>query len=354
MALVMDSSPILSDVRIVVFDTETTGLSPVDDDVIEIAALSLEGGVETGRFETLVDPGRRIPPALTAIHGIDDAMVRGKPRLAEAGARFLEFAGDSILAAHNAAYDMAMLIGPLLKAGHEPAGNAVIDTCRLARRLIDAPNYQLGTLAGILGVDISRAHRAMPDVEATARLLLECLARMGQGATLADAERIGAMRLIFGIAPVLASGPRSHGSNARITGVPLDAPREDAAGLAPSPGMGTPASPSTAASPSTPPEAGPAMWGTTRWLHLRRAFQLLLGRHVRARRDPSRAIARALGGRETVEIVYRGGSHGDRPRRITPLFFLELDGQLNVAALCHYDRVLKNFRVAQIESVRPA
>ncbi len=265
----------LSKARIVVFDTETTGLSPVDDTIIEIAALALEGGVETGRFEELVDPGRPIPPELTAIHGIDDAMVRGKPHLAEAAARFLAFAADAHLAAHNAPYDMAMMIGPMLEAGLRPAGNPVIDTCRLARKLIEAPNYRLGTIAGVLGLDISRAHRAMPDVEATARVLLECLRRMGEAATLADAERISAARLSFGL-----------------------------------PGDATPLP------------------------------------------DSVKPMRQAMETRATVEIVYRGGSHGDRPRRVTPLLFLELDGQPILAAVCHIDGVMKNFRVSQIVSVR--
>lgn len=257
------------------FDTETTGLSPVLDHVVEIAAVALEGGEESGRFEELIDPGVPIPPEVTALHGIDDAMVRGKPPFAEVAARFLEFAGESCLAAHNAPYDMAMMIGPCLQAGLEPGGNPVIDTCRLARRLVDAPNYQLGTIAEALGISLSRAHRAMPDTVATAAILRECIGRMGPQATLADAERISAARLTFG-----------NGEHWKL-----------------------------------PPHLEP--------------------------------VIQALRACRPVEIVYRGGSHGDGPRSITPLFFLEINGQLNLSALCHIDGTLKNFRMAQVARAIP-
>jgi DNA polymerase III epsilon subunit family exonuclease len=189
----------LGSARIVVFDTETTGLSPTLDHVIEIGAIAVEDGAETGRFGTLIDPGVPIPADLTAIHGIDDAMVGGQPRFPEAARRFLEFAGDSILAAHNAPYDMAMLLVPMLAAGLRPRGNPAIDTCRLARRLVKAPNYQLGTLARTLGAPMSRAHRAMADVEACCGILRACLARLGERPTLADVEKAAAARMTFGV-----------------------------------------------------------------------------------------------------------------------------------------------------------
>lgn len=267
----------LSSARIVVFDTETTGLTPGSDHVIEIAALALESGAETGRFESLIDPGVPIPPELIAIHGITDQMVRGQPGFAEVARRFLEFAGDSILAAHNAPYDIAMLLAPLLDAGLGLPGNAVIDTCRLARRTVEAPNYRLATVADALGIELEGAHRAMPDVEACASVLKESLSRVGEAPTLADVERVSATRLEFG------SGEGKLG--------PL-------------------------------PE---------RLAPIKEAF--------RARRP--------------VEIVYRGGSHGESPRAITPLFVLELDGSLCVAALCHKDNTLKNFRANLIGSARP-
>jgi len=269
---------LLSTARIVVFDTETTGLSPATDHVLEIAAVAIEGDRETGRFESLIDPGVPIPKALTAIHGITDEMVRDKPHFAEVGRAFLDFAGESILAAHNAPYDMAMLHRPLLDAGLEPAGNPVIDTCRLARRLIESPNYQLSTLAEVLHIPLNGAHRAMPDVEACAGLLRACLSRLGEEATMADVERVSAARLIYG---------RGFWDQSQL----------------------------------------PAKLS---------------------------AIEDGIQQRRSVAIVYRGGSHGDKPRTITPLYLLEMDGALAVAAICHLDQGLKNFKISLVASAKLA
>jgi DNA polymerase-3 subunit epsilon len=270
----IDPKQPLASARIVVFDTETTGLTPGHSKVIEIGALALEDGRETGRFESLIDPGVPIPAELVAVHGIDDEMVRGQPRFPEVARLFLEFARDSVLAAHNAPYDIAMLFTPLVEAGLSPPGNPVIDTCRLARRTLDAPNYQLATLARTLEIPLEGHHRAMPDVEACTALLRVCLDRLGDGVTLADVERRSATRLAFDIQP--AGGLREY--------LP----------------------------------------------------------------DNLLPIREAMGSRRRVEIIYKGGSHGDTPRLITPLFLMELDGFPCVSALCHIDWTLKNFRVAQI------
>jgi DNA polymerase-3 subunit epsilon len=262
--------------RIVVFDTETTGLAPVTDRIIEIAALALENGSECGRFSSLVDPGIPIPPELTEIHRITDEMVRGQPRFPEVAGAFLEFVNGSIVAAHNAPYDIAMLIPPLREAGLKLPDNPAIDTCRLARRLIQAPNYRLSTVARSLEIEMREAHRAMPDVETCAGVLQVCLSRMGAEPTLTEVERASATRLRLGT------------------------------------GVGTLG--------ALPGNLAP--------------------------------IERAMAGPEPIEIVYKAGSHGERPRAITPLFLLELEGALSVAALCHIDGSLKNFRLDLIAGAR--
>ncbi|HZE89130.1 MAG TPA: exonuclease domain-containing protein [Verrucomicrobiae bacterium] len=263
--------------RLVVFDTETTGLSAVNDRVLEIAAVSMENGAETGRFESLVDPGIPIPPEISAIHGITDEMVRDQPSFGDAARRFLEFAGDDVLAAHNAPYDVSMMLLPSRAAGLAPRGNPVLDTHRLARRLLKAPRYALGPLAASLGIAMPIAHRAMADVVACVGVLKACLAALGPHATLADAEKASASRLAFGAAP-----------------------------------EGTPALP-----------------------------------------DRLAALAASLGNGAAFAIVYRSGSKGDAPRPVTPLFLLEIAGELNLAAECHIDRSSKNFIVDRIASARP-
>ena len=263
----------LSDGKIVVFDTETTGLSPARDRVIEIAAIAYEDGRESGAFQSLINPGMPIPNALTAIHGINDEMCEGKPSFPEVAEDFLDFIEGSTLAAHNSPYDMAMLYEPMLDEGLEPEGNPVIDTCRLARRLLNSPNYQLSTLASTLGIGTGNAHRAMPDAQACAAVLFECLSRLGDDPTMADVENTSAARLRVGRGVDGFESPPKH--------------------LA--------------------------------------------------------SIQAGIDGRKPVQIIYKGGSHGEAPRIITPLYLAELDGSLAVSAICHINGGLKNFRLRLME-----
>ncbi len=188
----------------VAFDTETTGLSPLEDRVIEIAALAFRGdGSEIAFYEDLVDPGVPIPEALTRIHGITDQMVRGKPRIDEVLPRFLEFGQGGVLIAHNAPYDVAMLMVPMQRlrttGSAQGAGNLVLDTCAMARAAFPgSPNYRLGTMAGRLGIVHDRAHRAGSDVRVCAAILLKVLEGLGPRCDLEDLVRLNGGELYLG------------------------------------------------------------------------------------------------------------------------------------------------------------
>jgi len=180
----------------VIFDTETTGLDPARDEIVQIGGVrALNGRLVAGEtFETLVDPGRPIPAVASRVHGITDAMVDGKlsPRTAVAAFEF--FARGDVLVAHNAPFDMALL------ARHARPGAfdvPVLDTVLLSAALFgESAEHTLDAIAERLGVPLSAAarHTAMGDAVATAQVLLHMLPMLAAAdiATLGDA--LAAMR----------------------------------------------------------------------------------------------------------------------------------------------------------------
>src|SRR5689334_11336269 len=130
--------------RSVLFDTETTGLEPLNGDrIIEVAALELINDLPTGReFRVLIDPERDIPEEATRVHGFTSAHVAGKPRFAEVADELLAFFGDDRLIAHNAAFDFAFVNAELNRIGRQPlAPERMIDTLALAKtRFPGMPN----------------------------------------------------------------------------------------------------------------------------------------------------------------------------------------------------------------------
>lgn len=164
----------------VVFDTETTGLLPDKDEVVQIGAVRLVNGrrIEGEVFDTLVNPGRAIPPSSTKVHGISDDMVEHAPPMAEAGARFRHFAKDAVLVAHNAPFDMAFMKRDAAQAGAK-LDNPVFDTILLSAAIFGAEaTHTLDAIAERLEVEIPNAlrHTALGDAEATALVFQKLLA----------------------------------------------------------------------------------------------------------------------------------------------------------------------------------
>ncbi len=172
----------LHEVTFVVVDLETTGGSPASCEITEIGAVKVRGGERLGEFQTLVNPGVPIPPFISVLTGISDAMVGDAPRLGMALPAFLEFAGDSVLVAHNAPFDIAFLKAACAATGREWPGNRVLDTARLARQVVtrdEAPNCKLASLARLFRATTTPDHRALSDARATVDVLHGMMERLG-------------------------------------------------------------------------------------------------------------------------------------------------------------------------------
>ncbi|UWQ51236.1 3'-5' exonuclease [Leisingera caerulea] len=169
----------LSHLSYVVFDTETTGLLPHKDEIVQIGALRVVRNriIEGEQFETLVDPGTPIPAASTKVHGVSDAMVQGAPDIGEAARGFHRFASDAVIVAHNAPFDMAFLRRHAKRAGVS-WDQPILDTVLLSAVLFGASqSHTLDALCERLEVTIPPAlrHTAMGDAQATAEVFCKML-----------------------------------------------------------------------------------------------------------------------------------------------------------------------------------
>ena len=171
------SEKFLSEIPIVVLDTETTGLSPsLGDRVVEVAALRLENWRTVARFDQLVNPGRPISPEASRVNGIYDEDLVGQPTFAEIADDLLELMDGALLVAHNASFDADFLAaefaisGHLLESDDGSCGlpNPWLCTMKLAQQRFYFPNNRLGTIARELGIHMEQAHRAQSDVNTTA------------------------------------------------------------------------------------------------------------------------------------------------------------------------------------------
>lgn len=169
----------LHEVTFVVIDLETTGASPADCAITEIGAVKLRGGECLGTYQTLVDPGCAIPPEITVLTGITQAMVKRAPRIEAVMPSLLEFADGAVIVGHNVRFDISFLNAALAQLGRPRLAARSIDTLGLARRLLrdEVPNCRLGTLADRLRLSHRPSHRALDDALATGDLLHSLLER---------------------------------------------------------------------------------------------------------------------------------------------------------------------------------
>lgn len=166
--------------------------------VCEIGAIRTRAGEELDRFESLVHPEVPIHVDAQRIHGISDEMVACAPRFPELAPRLLDYIRDSILVAHNTAFDIPVLNGELARAGLPPLKNPVTDTVRLARKgFAGLPGYGLDRLIEFFNLNVVRRHRSIGDCEATLFVFWKCIRRLqelGKLRTLEDVLVLGRNR----------------------------------------------------------------------------------------------------------------------------------------------------------------
>ena len=156
-------------------DCETTGLSPADNEIIEIAMSKYIGGEKVSEFSSLVQPFGIIPARITEITGITNLDVASSPIISEIVEQMWDFIAGFTLVGHNIPFDIGFLKKIFSDAGYEGKFKYV-DTLKLARTAFpEFPNHKLETCINMLSLNDGQTHRALDDVECTQKLLEKCL-----------------------------------------------------------------------------------------------------------------------------------------------------------------------------------
>jgi DNA polymerase-3 subunit epsilon len=163
---------------IIAVDLETTGLSPLVDRIIEIAAMKITPE-ETVIFQTLINPEILIPEHTIAIHNITDEMVKDAPLLHDILHRLKDFIGDLPIIAHNAKFDLGFLVMGMQKSKVGLSTNEIYCSCKLARHThMEATNHKLSTLVKELNIPLVNHHRATDDAFASLKIFMSSLERI--------------------------------------------------------------------------------------------------------------------------------------------------------------------------------
>lgn len=202
--------------REIVFDTETTGLSPAGGDrMVEIGCIEMIGRVETGRhYHCYFNPERPMPSEAEAVHGLSDIFLSDKPHFADKVEELIEFIGDSPLVAHNASFDFGFLNHELERCGRpHVCMTRMIDTLVLARTRHPGAKHSLDALCTRFGVDRSQRvkHGALLDAQLLAQVYVELTGgrQIGLG-LIADAPAISTVATSIVAAERPMREPRPH------------------------------------------------------------------------------------------------------------------------------------------------
>jgi DNA polymerase III subunit epsilon len=182
------ADPMLEEAELVVFDLETTGLSAARDGICEIGAVRIRELELVDSFQSLVNPRVALPEPVARLTGLREQELRRAPAISVVLGRFLDFAGDELLVAHNARFDQRFLERQLVFLHGRRLSEPPLCTAALARRLLEGRlrRVSLASLAEFFGVPTRPCHRALPDAEATAQILVRLIGL---------AQELGARRL---------------------------------------------------------------------------------------------------------------------------------------------------------------
>ena len=158
-------------------DTETTGLKPAEDRIIEIGAVKFDKSGVLGTFSALVNPRILIPPFCQELTGITNKMVFGQKEFKEVAGDFLSFLGEeSIIVAHNAQFDLRFVNAELERMNHNLLPNKAIDTLRFSRWAFpENGHWTLQHLASQFGIEVKSAHRATDDARVCMEVFFKCI-----------------------------------------------------------------------------------------------------------------------------------------------------------------------------------
>lgn len=163
---------------LIAVDLETTGLSPLVDRIIEIAAFKVTPEGDS-IFTTLVNPLISIPAHTIAIHNITDSMVAESPKLVEVLAEMKEFLGELPIVAHNAKFDLGFIVMGLQREKIQLGSSLIYCSCKMSRITHkEMPNHKLGTLVKELSIPLVNHHRALDDAYASLKIFIHGLERI--------------------------------------------------------------------------------------------------------------------------------------------------------------------------------
>src|SRR3954468_17634032 len=182
----------------VVFDVETTSRDVKQGAIVEIGAVKVNNGKIEDRWSTLVNPG--MPIVGRQLHGLTDDEVKDAPTPQQAAQQFIDWAGDALLVGHNIGFDIGFLEAAL-GSGHKVEAGRYLDTLVIAREAYPDTDLKLGDLARFFELEVEPNHRALPDAEATAQLLIRLGADLPQRMDLFRQTVADAIRASKGAAP---------------------------------------------------------------------------------------------------------------------------------------------------------